>query len=103
MALPQGNSLVRLLGVVLLVTFIAGQVFTVSAQGQSELPPLTERVKIHEAYRLLVKLGYDEGIVDASMKTGIEDAIREFQRVNTLPIDGKVTEGLLASLRTAKQ
>jgi len=103
MAFLQKDSLFRALGAVLLVAFVVVQAGVLSAQGQSQLPPLTERVKMHEALRLLTKLGYDEGTVDATMKTGIQDAVREYQRVNALPVDGKVTDSLLASLRTAKQ
>ncbi len=67
-----------------------------------ELPPLSERIKIHETLRLLTELGYDAAVND-TMKINIEGAIREFQRAQNLPVDGKVTDDLLATLRNAKQ
>jgi len=68
-----------------------------------ELPPLAERVKTHEALRLLAELGYEPGTVDRMMATNIAGAIREFQRSHGLPVDGKVTDGLLTALRNARQ
>jgi len=37
------------------------------------------------------------------MKINIAGAIRDFQRDHSLPVDGKVTDGLLATLRNTKQ
>jgi len=68
-----------------------------------ELPPLAERVKTHEALRLLAELGYESGTVDRNMTTNIAGAIRDFQRSQGLPVDGKVTDGLLTALRQARQ
>jgi peptidoglycan hydrolase-like protein with peptidoglycan-binding domain len=41
--------------------------------------------------------------VDDTIKIDIEGAIRDFQRDHNLPVDGKVTDGLLATLRNTKQ
>jgi peptidoglycan hydrolase-like protein with peptidoglycan-binding domain len=65
------------------------------------LPPLSERVKTHEALRLLAKLGYDAGAVDSTMAINIAGAIRDFQRAHNLAVDGKVTDELMTALRDA--
>ncbi len=80
----------------------ADDVWHVARPPKPELPPLSERIKIHETLRLLIELGYDAA-VDDTMKINIEGAIREFQRTQNLPVDGKVTDDLLATLRNAKQ
>ncbi len=85
-----------------LAMVIAGDATAFKLPPKLELPPLSERIKIHETLRLLIKLGYDAA-VDDTMKINIEGAIRDFQRDHNLPVDGKVTDGLLATLRNAKQ
>ena len=85
-----------------LVTVIAGGARASELPPKLELPPLSERIKIHETLRLLTKLGYDAA-VDDKMQINIEGAIRDFQRDHDLPVDGKVTDGLLVTLRNAKQ
>ena len=67
-----------------------------------DLPSLSERIKVHETLRLLAQLGY-AAVVDPTMKVDIEGAIRGFQRDHNLPVDGKVTEVLLVTLRDAKR
>ncbi|MDH3231025.1 MAG: peptidoglycan-binding protein [Alphaproteobacteria bacterium] len=93
--------LVRALAVAVLA--MAGGALAAELAPQPELPPLSERVKTHEALRLLADLGYDSGAVDGTMTANIAGAIREFQRARNLPVDGKVTDGLLAALRSASQ
>jgi len=66
-------------------------------------PPLNERVKTHEALRLLTGLGYDAGAVDRTMTINIKGAIRDFQVSHNLPVDGMVTDGLLVRLRSAEK
>ncbi len=80
----------------------ADGVWHVARPPKPELPPLSERIKIHETLRLLIELGYDAA-VDDTMKINIAGAIRDFQRDHNLPVDGKVTDDLLATLRNAKQ
>ncbi len=85
-----------------LAMLIAGDAKASELSPNLELPPLSERIKIHETLRLLTELGYD-AVVDDTMKINIGGAIRDFQRDHNLPVDGKVTDGLLATLRNAKQ
>ncbi len=80
----------------------ADGVWHVARPPKPELPPLSERIKIHKTLRLLIELGY-EAAVDDTMKINIAGAIRDFQRDHNLPVDGKVTDGLLAILRNVKQ
>lgn len=80
----------------------AGNAKASTSPSKPELPPLTEGVKVHETLRLLIKLGYDAAVND-TMTIDIEGAIRDFQRDHNLPVDGKVTDGLLTTLRNAKQ
>ncbi len=80
----------------------ADGVWHVARPPKPELSPLSERIKIHETLRLLIELGYDAA-VDDTMKINIAGAIRDFQRDHNLPVNGKVTDGLLATLRNAKQ
>lgn len=86
---------------VLLAVAGVGTVSASQLANKQDLPPLSDRVKTHEALRLLSELGYDAGAVDATMALNIEMAIREFQRTHNLPIDGKVTDDLLTALRNA--
>ncbi len=83
---------------------LAGQGGTAdAADGVSEMPTLSERIMTHEALRLLIKLGYDAGAVDATMTLDIDGAVRDFQRRHDLAVDGEITPALLASLRKAEQ
>ena len=74
-----------------------------AADGTPDMPTLSERIMTHEALRLLIKLGYDAGAVDATMTLDIDGAVRDFQRRHGLEVDGEITAALLASLRKAKQ
>ena len=81
----------------------AGGAMAIELSPKPELPPLSERIKVHEALRLLAELGYDPGAVDDTMHINIDGAIRNFQRTHDLPVDGKVTDSLMTILRNAKQ
>lgn len=87
------------------VLMLAGGVGATAAEPSKalQLPPLAERVKTHEALRLLAELGYEPGVVDRMMTANIAGAIREFQRSRNLPVDGRVTDELLAALRDARR
>ncbi len=74
-----------------------------AANGTPERPTLSERIMTHEALRLLIKLGYDVGTVDATMTLNIDGAVRDFQRRHDLEVDGEITAALLANLRKAEQ
>ena len=67
-----------------LAMVIAGNAKASELPPKLELPPLSERVKIHETLRLLTELGYDAAVND-TMKINIEGAIRDFQRDHNLP------------------
>ena len=54
-----------------------------------------------ETQRLLTQLGFDPGPVDDAMGPRTKSAIEAFQRQQGLPVDGKVSEALVAQLRGA--
>lgn len=87
---------------ILPVVFAAGAVMASGLPAKPSFPPLSDRVKTHEALRLLAGLGYRPGVVDGTMAINIEGAIRDFQRSHNLPADGKMTDGLLTALREAE-
>ena len=93
--------LARGLAAVVLVIFGAAGAQATESSSRPTLPPLAERVKTHEALRLLAKLGYNSGAVDGTMVINIAGAIRDFQRAHNLAVDGKVTDELVAALRKA--
>ena len=83
---------------------LAGPGGTVTAaNGAPEMPTLSVRIMTHEALRLLIKLGYDAGTVDATMTLNIDGAVRDFQRRHDLEVDGEITAALLANLRKAEE
>jgi hypothetical protein len=88
---------------VLLVMVSGAGAWASSSPSKQEFPSLLERVKTHEALRLLTLLGYDAGAVDRTMTINIKGAIRDFQVSHNLPVDGMVTDGLLVQLRSAKK
>ncbi len=93
--------LVGSLAAILLAVPWAGAVTASGLPAKPSFPSLSDRVKTHEALRLLAELGYRPGVVDDSMTINIEGAIRDFQRSRNLPVDGKISDGLLAALRAA--
>jgi len=100
MALSRRNWL-ALAAATVVMTVGGGAAIAEEPVSRPELPPLSERVRTHEALRLLAELGYEPGAVDRDMTTNIAGAIREFQRSHGLPVDGKVADGLLTALRNA--
>ncbi len=56
----------------------------------------------YEAQRRLNQLGYDAGVVDGLYGGKTKKAIGAFQQAQGLPVDGKVTPALVASLRAAQ-
>jgi peptidoglycan hydrolase-like protein with peptidoglycan-binding domain len=50
----------------------------------------------------LAKQGYDPGPVDGLMGSRTVDAIREYQKAAGMPVDGKISDGLIASLEAGK-
>lgn len=57
---------------------------------------------VRQAQTLLAKLGYDPGPADGLMGARTREAIREYQKAAGLPVDGKVSERLIAHLKTGK-
>ncbi len=90
------------LAAILLLVLYAGAVTASGLPAKPSFPPLSDRVKTHEALRLLAGLGFHPGTVDSTMTINIEGAIRDFQRTHNMPADGKMTDGLLAALRDAE-
>ena len=78
----------------------------------ASLPPAHDIAKRAEAvittHKLLLtqrnlnELGYDPGPLDGVMGSKTRAAIEDFQQSNGLPVDGVVTDGLLASLKAAQ-
>ncbi len=62
--------------------------------------PTTGKTK--ETQRLLAQLGFDPGPVDGGMGPRTRSAIEAFQRQQGLPVDGKVSETLLAQLEITR-
>jgi lipoprotein-anchoring transpeptidase ErfK/SrfK len=50
---------------------------------------------------LLDRAGFSPGVIDGLGGGNTESAIRAYQRANDMPVDGRVSEGLLQSLRGA--
>lgn len=103
MACSRRNWLALASAAAVLLTVGGGGAVAEDPASKPELPPLSERVKTHEALRLLAGLGYEPGTVDRMMTTNLAGAIEAFQRSHGLPVDGKVTDGLLTALRNARQ
>ena len=99
---PTMGTAARAMTALALMTATAGGARAAELSPKPELPPLSERVKVHETLRLLAESGYDAAVGNR-MKINIEGAIRDFQRDHNLPVDGKVTDGLLFTLRNARQ
>ncbi len=59
-----------------------------------ETPPM-----IREAQTLLSRLGFDPGPADGMAGGKTRDAIRSYQRIKNMTVDGRVDESLLAALR----
>ena len=57
--------------------------------------------QITEAQRLLVRLGFSAGAADGKMNTRTAEAIRQFERNNSLPVTGEASVSLLRQLRAA--
>ena len=63
--------------------------------------PTSSKALTAEAQTLLTQLGYNPGPIDGLYGGKTRRAIEAFQRKDGLPEDGRVSEGLLASLRAA--
>ncbi|WP_017932023.1 SEL1-like repeat protein [Robiginitomaculum antarcticum] len=81
--------------------------FSLSANGIFPNVPWEKKVavnnreKVARVQTLLANIGYDIGGVDGAAGPRTRDAIREFERLNSLPITGKVSDPLLQRLENA--
>jgi TPR repeat protein/S1-C subfamily serine protease len=64
-------------------------------------PPRASQSDIIEVQSALASLGYDPGPADGVLGSKTRAAIRAYQAAVGLPVDGEVSDVLLASLRTA--
>jgi localization factor PodJL len=57
--------------------------------------------QISETQRLLERLGYAPGTTDGKISARTEEAIRQFERANELPVTGEASVSILRQLRIA--
>lgn len=58
--------------------------------GLRVIPEVKSRPNVRQIQTALTNAGYDPGSIDGKMGRKTKDAIRAFQRANSLPVDGKV-------------
>jgi Putative peptidoglycan binding domain len=73
----------------------AGGTATATAAGQ----PADNGAMIQEIKQLLAKLDLAPGPIDATLDPATEDAIRSYQQMAGMPVDGQPSEALLQDLR----
>ena len=66
----------------------------VSKVSQGKEHPTTKQIQI-----ALKNAGYYRGVVDGNMGKNTRQAVREFQKANNLPVDGKVGKKTWAALK----